>query len=213
MGRLMMRASSPEDEEIERPDCLIYRLPTSPPTVSELKLDPWPARSNTTDPTPSPFHASRNGTSTPQVTQRTTHGPPPPAKPPTPKSTPKPFRITKRRHRSNSKAHLPSMKAHVRFTTSNVSKAQNLALEIQDEIGHSRSRDLHLGRERSKWYWFCKRTAEPQPNEMLRKLRRLQFEAAKREMVASGMKDWEISGLCLEGASGLRSEVKVEEMQ
>ncbi|KAH7417633.1 hypothetical protein BKA64DRAFT_702400 [Cadophora sp. MPI-SDFR-AT-0126] len=214
---LMMRASSPEDEEIERPDCYVYRLPTSPPTVTELKLQPWPTRteSSTADVISSSSHMlaiSQSPTATPQNNQKTTNSLSPPCESPTPKSPPKPFRIAKRRHRSKSNSHHPSMKAHARFTSSNFSKAGNLALEIQNEIEHSRTKDLRLGRERSTWYWFCKRTFEPQPNEMLRKLRRLQFEVSKRELLANGIKDWEISALCLEGGSGLRKEIKLEEI-
>ncbi|KAK0100400.1 hypothetical protein ONS96_007680 [Cadophora gregata f. sp. sojae] len=221
---LMMRASSPENEEIERLDCYIYRLSPSLPTVSELKLEPWSSRSESkdADATFLPSHASTSSpthTSSLQNIQRTAQGSPSPSKPPTTKSTPSPFRITKRHHHHNSKSkskpkprsHLPSLKAHARFTSTNITKARHLAHRIQDEIERSRILDLHLCRERSEWYWFCKRTLEPQPNEMLRKLRRLQFEGVKREMLAMGMKGWEVSRVCLEGGIGLRWEVGVDE--
>ena len=208
----MMRASSPEDE-IERLDDYIYRLPASLPTISELKLEPWPKTSKIAESEPSPTHTSQIETPLPHAPQETTNTCPPPSKPSRPKNSPQPFRIIKHRHRSKSKTHLPSMKANIRFTPANVTKARRLALEIQDEIDHSRSKDLHYGRERSTLYWLCKRTIEPQPNEMLRKLRRLQFESAKRELVVGGMKSWEISALCLEGASGLRSELKADDVQ
>ena len=208
----MMRASSPEDE-IERLDDYIYRLPASLPTISELKLEPWPTTPKIAESVPSISHKSQNDGSLPHASQGATDIFPPPPKSSTPKNSTQPFRITKHRHRSKSKAHLPSMKANVRFTSSNVTKARKLALEIQDETDHSRSNDLRYGRERSTLFWFCKRTIEPQPNEMLRKLRRLQFESAKRELVAGGMKSWEISALCLEGASGLRSELKADDVQ
>ncbi|KAH9210905.1 hypothetical protein DL95DRAFT_412592 [Leptodontidium sp. 2 PMI_412] len=210
MGRMMMCATSTPEDEIERPECFIFRLSASPATVTDFKLDPWPTRSIDAGLTPSSLFTTPANSSS-HLTINQSHTSASATTSPSPKSPTPSFRISKRKHRSRHCR--PSMRVSRRFTDENVQRARNLAVENQEIIKEIRSTDLQEGLKRSPWEWLHHRTDEKQPNEVLMRLRRLQFEAMKRDMRDSKLKDWEISALCLEGGSRLRKVVKEEEVE